>query len=138
MDTELDANRPTKRVNQFLYGFQDYVKNSSPSRDYLGNFLFEKYQNGRLGVTDGQQCLTTITILIAFLFNRLRQIRNLSEEETCVYMNTVKMRQKYRVSTVDYDNQLFKDYVINQIKTDGNGIDAESKKTHCCRMRLFL
>lgn len=40
----------------------------------------------------------------------------------------MKVGQTYRFSTVDYDNQLFRDYVINKVKTDRNGLETESQK----------
>ncbi len=80
---------------------------------------------------DGQQRLTTITIFIAALFRRLKLIRGkkgLSGQDTLYYMNPIKVDEKCNFSTVDYDNLLFKDYVINHCKTDYNGLDTESKK----------
>ena len=80
------------------------------------------------GIIDGQQRLTTITIFIAALFNRLKELRILTDEEDFAYKSMIKVGQVYHFSTVDYDNQLFKDYIINQIKTDHNGLDTKSKQ----------
>lgn len=38
----------------------------------------------------------------------------------------VKRHNTIRFSTVDYDNQLFVDYVVNKTKIDRNGLDTES------------
>ena len=43
-------------------------------------------------------------------------------------MNMIKRDTKYSFSTVGYDNQLFRDYAINQIKNDKNGVTTESQK----------
>ena len=40
----------------------------------------------------------------------------------------VKRRNTIRFSTVDYDNQLFIDYVIDQTKVDHNGLVTESSR----------
>jgi len=40
----------------------------------------------------------------------------------------VKRRGTVRLSTVDYDNQFFKDYVIDQTRDDHNGLDTESAR----------
>jgi len=37
-------------------------------------------------------------------------------------------KSTYRFETVDYDKQLFKDYVVDQTKTDNNGLSTESAK----------
>lgn len=72
--------------------------------------------------------MTTITIFISALYARIKGCRQLSEEELFTYGAMIKVGQTYRFSTVDYDSQLFKDYVVNQIKTDTNGLATESQK----------
>lgn len=42
-------------------------------------------------------------------------------------MSIIKTGSTYRFSTVDYDNQFFRDYVTDHVKRDRNGIDTESK-----------
>ena len=127
-DTESDAVKTTRHVNTFLIDLQDYVKSESSSRYYFGHFLFEEKNETCFGIIDGQQRLTTITIFLAALFNRLKEFRNLTEEEDFAYKSMIKVGQTYHFSTVDYDNQLFKDYVVNQIKTEHNGLDTKSKQ----------
>lgn len=127
-DTESDAVKTTRHVNTFLIDLQDYVKSESLSRYYFGHFLFEEKNETCFGIIDGQQRLTTITIFLAALFNRLKEFRNLTEEEDFAYKSMIKVGQTYHFSTVDYDNQLFKDYVVNQIKTEHNGLDTKSKQ----------
>jgi len=46
------------------------------------------------------------------------------EEES--FEDIIKRKSIYRFETVDYDKQLFKDYVIDQIKKDKNGLETES------------
>lgn len=127
-DTESDAVKTTRHVNTFLIDLQDYVKSESSSRYYFGHFLFEEKNETCFGIIDGQQRLTTITIFLAALFNRLKEFRNLTEEEDFAYKSMIKVGQTYHFSTVDYDNQLFKDYVVNQIKTEHNGLNTKSKQ----------
>lgn len=127
-DTEFDPNKTARQVNTFLIDLQDYIKSNSSSRYYFGHFLFEEKSETRFGIIDGQQRLTTITIFIAALFNRLKELRILTDEEDFAYKSMIKVGQVYHFSTVDYDNQLFKDYIINQIKTDHNGLDTKSKQ----------
>lgn len=127
-DTEFDSRKAIRQVNTFLADLQDYIKSTSSSRYYFGHFLFEEKSETCFGIIDGQQRLTTITIFIAALFSRLKEIRSLSDEEDFAYKSMIKVGHIYHFSTVDYDNQLFKDYVINQIKTDHNGLDTKSKQ----------
>ena len=58
------------------------------------------------------------------LFSRLKGIRQLqlSECEDESFEDLIKRKSTYRFATVGYDNQLFKDYVIDQIKKDNNGL----------------
>ena len=90
--------------------------------------MFEEKSETLFGIIDGQQRLTTISIFIAALFRRLKELRNLTDEEDFAYKSMIKVGQTYHFSTVDYDNQLFRDYVINQIKNDHNGLDTKSKQ----------
>ena len=111
----------------FLKDLEDYNKSNSVSTYYFGHFLFEDKQT-HFCVIDGQQRLTTIVIFISALFKKLKSIRNLSEFETECYEDIIKRNSTVRLQTVDYDNQLFKDYVIDQTKKDKKGLETESTK----------
>lgn len=127
-DTEFEPNGTSRQVNTFFIDLQDYINSNSSSRYYFGHFLFEEKSETRFGIIDGQQRLTTITIFIAALFRRLKELRTLTDEEDFAYKSMIKVGQVYHFSTVGYDNQLFKDYVLNKIKTDHNGLDTKSKQ----------
>ena len=117
-----------EQVSQFIVDLQDYISSRSSSKYYFGHFLFEYKGNKNYAIIDGQQRLTTITIFISALYARIKCCRQLSEEELFTYGAMIKVGQTYRFSTVDYDSQLFKDYVVNKIKTDTNGLTTESQK----------
>ena len=127
-ETDLKTNDSPKQVNVFLSDLMDYINSQSSSPYYFGRFLFENKGCRCYGIIDGQQRLTTITIFLAVLFKRLKTLRKFSEEETFAYQSMIKLGSKYRFKTVDYDNQLFKDYVVNQVKTEHNGLETESQK----------
>lgn len=127
-ETDLKTSDSPKQVNVFLSDLMDYINSQSSSPYYFGHFLFENKGCRCYGIIDGQQRLTTITIFLAVLFKRLRTLRDFSEEETFAYQSMIKLGSKYRFKTVDYDNQLFKDYVLNQVKTEHNGLETESQK----------
>lgn len=127
-DTELDKSKTPKHVNVFLSDLEDYNKSSSSIPYYFGHFLFEEKSGNSFGVIDGQQRLTTIVIFLSALFSKLKSIRSLTENEEKIYENIIKQRSYYIFSTVDYDNQLFKDYVIDQVKKDKNGIETSSAR----------
>ena len=127
-ETDLKTNDSPKQVNVFLSDLMDYINSQSSSPYYFGHFLFENKGCRCYGIIDGQQRLTTITIFLAVLFKRLKTLRKFSEEETFAYQSMIKLGSKYRFKTVDYDNQLFKDYVVNQVKTEHNGLETESQK----------
>lgn len=116
------------QTNTFLSDLVDYNKSESKTPYYFGHFLFEEKPDRTFGVIDGQQRLTTIVIFLSALFNHLKAKRKLTENEEILYENMIKRRSSYTFSTVDYDNQLFKDYVVDQTKKDTNGLETESAK----------
>lgn len=120
-----DAER---EVATFWADLQDYVKSGSEQPYYLGHFLFEETTKMQYQVIDGQQRLTTITILACALFARLEQLRALTPEEKLLYGNVVRVGETYHFSTVGYDNQLLRDYVVNRVKKDRIGLDSVSQK----------
>lgn len=116
-----------KQVNQFFIDIENYIKNPGKSNYYLGHFLFEKKAENKYAVIDGQQRLTTVIIYLSVLFRYLRELRKKQsiekltekeleerEREDDDYATIVKSgERRYRFRTTSYDNQLFKDYVIN-------------------------
>lgn len=127
-DTELEKSNSPKQTNVFLSDLEDYNKSSTKSRYYFGHFLFEEKDKSTFGVIDGQQRLTTIVIFLSALFKKLESIRPLTEDEEVAKEDMIIRKSAYRFETVDYDKQLFKDYVIEQIKKDKKGLETESAK----------
>lgn len=127
-DTEFDNNKTPKQTNVFLSDLEDYNRSSTTSSYYFGHFLFEEKDKTTFGVVDGQQRLTTIVIFLSALFKKLESIRQLTEKEEVAKEDMILRKSAHRFETVDYDKQLFKDYVVNQTKKDRNGLDTESAK----------
>lgn len=107
-----------KQVDTFLVDLEDYLKSNVITPYYFGHFLFEKKEGNVYAIIDGQQRLTTITIFVAALFSSIKKERDFTDEEFDEYEDIIKRRSSYKFSTVRYDNQLFKDYVIDCIKKD--------------------
>jgi hypothetical protein len=126
-DTPLHKSDRNAQTNIFLEDLEEYSNSNVNSPYYFGHFLFEE-RNKEFNVIDGQQRLTTIVIFLSSLFAKLESIRNLTELEEICYEDIVKRRNTIRFSTVDYDNQLFVDYVIEQTKVDHNSLDTESSR----------
>ena len=118
-DTELETSNLPKQVNVFLSDLEEYNRSLTKSQYYFGHFLFEEKDDKKFGVVDGQQRMTTIIIFLSALFSRLEQIRPLKEGERETFEDIIKRNSTYRFETVDYDKQLFKDYVIDQSKKYG-------------------
>jgi hypothetical protein len=123
---EADSERKT-HTDIFLSDLEEYKKTRPKSPYYFGHFLFEERQS-MFYVIDGQQRLTTIVIFLAALFTKLKTIRGLSEAEEVCYEDMVKRRNMVLFSTVDYDNQLFRDYVIEQKRSDKHGPETASAR----------
>ena len=134
-DTEFDKSKTPKQVNVFLSDLEDYNKSSedynkssTKSFYYFGHFLFEEKPDKKFGVIDGQQRLTTIVIFLSALFKRLSSIRKLTETEQEIFEDIIKRNSTYRFETVDYDKQLFKDYVIDQTKKTRTDLKQHQQK----------
>ena len=118
-------------VATFWADLRDHVKSGSEQPYYLGHFIFEHEEakgSQYYKVIDGQQRLTTITILACALFARLKQLRALTPEEENRYHNVVCEGKTYHFNTVHYDNQLLRDYVVSGVKMDRNGLDTVAQK----------
>lgn len=127
-ETEFDNSKTPKQTNVFLSDLEDYNRSSTTSSYYFGHFLFEEKDKTTFGVVDGQQRMTTIVIFLSALFKKLESIRPLTEKEEVAKEDMILRKSAHRFETVDYDKQLFKDYVVNQTKKDKNGLDTESAK----------
>lgn len=131
-DTD-SVNKSAKQVNTFLSDLLNYINSHSSTPYYFGHFLFEEKGENEYAIIDGQQRLTTTVIFLSALYKRLKEIRNIEKVEDfdddlyISYCNTIKQRSQYRFSTVDYDNQMFRDYVIDQTSNDRSDIDTLSK-----------
>ncbi len=127
-DTPIEKSDRNTQTDVFLLDLEEYSRSNASSPYYFGHFLFEE-KTQEFNVIDGQQRLTTIVIFLSSLFAKLKAIRSLTEEEVFLYEDMVKRgKTSRRFSTVGYDNQLFIDYVIDQTKSDHNGLDTESSR----------
>ncbi|MFD2717100.1 DUF262 domain-containing protein [Hymenobacter monticola] len=127
-DTEAKKENSTKQVNVFLRDLEQYNTSSAKTPYYFGHFLFEEKTKEDFAVIDGQQRLTTLVIFLSALFTRLKAIRPLTDPEIEAKEDMVKRNSTYRFETVDYDRQLFKDYVIDQEQKDSSGLSTTSAK----------
>ncbi len=127
-DTEKDSSKPPKQINTFFIDLENHIRSKSTSDYYFGHFLFEKKQSKKFGIIDGQQRMTTIVIFISAVFSQLKKGRKLTEEEIEIFEDIVKRNSTYRFETVEYDKQVFKDYVIDEIKKDSSNLETESSK----------
>jgi len=121
----------SKQVNVFLSDLEEYNKSETRSKYYFGHFLFEEREENRFGVVDGQQRLTTIVIFLSALFKRLKRIRPLKDDEEVAFEDLIKRRSSYRFETVGYDDQFFKDYVIDN---DGSESDCSLETVSATRI----
>ena len=125
-DTGKKDSESKKQVNTFLNDLQDYLKSEVKTPYYFGHFLYEQIAKNEFAIIDGQQRLTTIIIFVSALLSSIKKERSLTDEETELYEDMIKRNNKYKFSTVQYDNQLLKDYVIDKIKVDHYGIETTS------------
>lgn len=126
-DTSVEKSDKNLQVDIFLSDLEEYKKSNASAPYYFGHFLFEE-KSQEFFVIDGQQRLTTIVIFLSCLFSRLREIRELNEEEDSCEEDMIRRKSVRRFATVDYDRQLFIDYVIEKTKTNHVGLETESAR----------
>lgn len=101
------------RVDIFLSDLNQFIETKSDKPYYFGNFAFKLKEVNVYDIIDGQQRMTTIVIFLSAAFERLRKLRKLTDEENTMSENMIKRKQGYPLSTIEYDDPLFKAYVIN-------------------------
>jgi hypothetical protein len=126
-DTSSETEK--KEVNIFIEDLYNHYESKSNKSYYFGHFLFKKTNNNNFYVIDGQQRLTTIVIFVSALFEELKK-RNiqLSQYYSRYYFNMIKCDDTYIFNTVEYDNQFFKDYVIDRKKINSDNLKTLSSK----------
>lgn len=137
-DTEAKKENSAKQVNVFLRDLEQYNTSTAKTPYYFGHFLFEEKTKENFAVIDGQQRLTTLVIFLSALFARLKAIRPLTDSELEAKEDMVKRNATYRFETVDYDRQLFKDYVIDQEQKDSRGLNTTSAKRIVAAFDFFV
>lgn len=134
-----DKDRPDKKTQTdvFMSDLEAYSRSCSSNSYYFGHFIFEKKSNNNYHVIDGQQRLTTVVIFLSALFAKFKDLKFISDDGMTYYEGMLKRWSDVDFSTVEYDNQLFKDYVIDQTKLDDNNLETESSKRITSAFKFF-
>ncbi|MBR5166438.1 MAG: DUF262 domain-containing protein [Salinivirgaceae bacterium] len=109
-----------KQVEQFLDDIDNDIASNSKTPYYFGHFIFENDGSNEYYIIDGQQRLTTIEIFLSAVFNRLESLKKecgitLTVDEIKIKEDTLKSNSnRCRFSTVEYDNQFFKDFIVDK------------------------
>jgi hypothetical protein len=120
-----------KHVRQFI---QDLAE-QHPNKDYyLGHFLFEEDQPGRLFLIDGQQRITTVVIFFSALVRELeRRVATDEAAHAIIELNPVRLIGTYlrrdgkrRFVTVRSDVVFFNDRIVDRSSTEPG--DTRSRK----------
>jgi len=126
---EVDGSR--KHLRQFI----EDLTEQHPNKDYyLGHFLFEEDQPGRLFVIDGQQRLTTVVIFFSCLIRELEaRVAHHATAQTIQELDLRRLAETYlrrngkrRFTTVHSDAPFFNDLILDRTST-GPG-DTRSRK----------
>jgi len=115
------------RVDIFLSDLNQFIETKSDKPYYFGNFNFKFKELNVYDIIDGQQRMTSIVILLSAIFERLKKLRSLTDDEKTIFENTIKRKQSYPLSTIEYDDPLFKAYVINR-STNVEAITTSGKR----------
>lgn len=111
----------------------------SKGRYYLGHYLFEKNANEPdvYSIIDGQQRMTTMVIFFSCMIHELKKRNDAKVKVNTlsrVYLHNDDDEQRFR--TVDYDDPLFRGYIVNRDEDSGielsdcerDNVDSFSKK----------
>jgi len=112
----------------FLQDLENFINTGVSTPYYFGHFIFAEKDNGIFDVIDGQQRLTTIIIFLSALFAKIRLNRKLTDDEEGFFENMIHRGANYSFSTVEYDDQYFKDYVVNQTTKNKATLETDSIK----------
>jgi len=127
-DTPKKDRYKKTQTEVFISDLEEYSQSNTKLPYYFGHFLFEEKENNIYNVIDGQQRLTTIIIYLSAVFSKLKSLRGFTEEEEIEYEDIIKRRGLIKFKTVDQDDLIFRDYVINQQKINSNKIETVSAK----------
>lgn len=110
-----------EHLETFKRDMEDFI--GSRNGYYLGHFLFESTeQKNQFAIIDGQQRLTTLTIYLAALFERIENERELSEDERHLKEDMLKRDSFVHFQTVSYDRTFFSDYVLTHNRTNRDSL----------------
>lgn len=127
-DTPNNHKDGKTQIDIFYKDLEEYIYSGFLGPYYFGHFLYELKTDNKYAVIDGQQRLTTIVIFLASIFNRMRKISILTDEEEELYEDLIERRKKIKFETVKYDNQIYKDCIIYNKDINKDILDTESSK----------
>ena len=97
---------------------------------YLGQFIFEKKDNAYF-VIDGQQRITTLIIFLSVAINILKAQDTENSDYSNKLFNTYLKNSKQNIQkfeTVSYDNNFFKEIIIDYQECRKRIFDTKSKE----------
>ncbi|MDR1606375.1 MAG: DUF262 domain-containing HNH endonuclease family protein [Streptococcaceae bacterium] len=117
-----------KQIDQFILDIEEYIESKTENPYYFGHFIFEKTQENKYAIIDGQQRLTTIMIATAAIFHVIesRNENSIEIEKECNQF--IGTEYDYNFSTVSYDNQVFIDYIFEENKSKINPKSSSQKR----------
>ena len=135
------ATISSKQVAVFINDILEYISFERQTHYYLGHFLFERRDNNSYNIIDGQQRLTTVEICISALLSRIEELNGLlNDDELTLKEDILARRTKRHFHTVDYDDSVFADYIIEAKSFDKEFIstlETESQRRLLAAMFYF-
>lgn len=116
--------RPYSWTRENIQDFWDDVVKDAPDNYFIGSMVTFKDGNQRYGVVDGQQRLTTITILLAVLRNHLNTLgfKDLAQGiQNQIERKNINNKPEYILST-ETSYPFFQDHILKfgepEVETD--------------------
>lgn len=112
----------------FFSDLDKHIEKNLKTPYYFGSFLFEETSFNKVGIIDGVQRISTITIILSALFSELSKIRPLNEKELSICADMVQFEKLYRFLGTMKNFSFFKDYIVNDKEVDESiELDNEQK-----------
>lgn len=122
---DVSASKNYLQTIETFYNHLDNYLNVPNTHKYnFGHFLFEYLEETKLEIIDGKKRIITIIIMVSALLLELRAKRVLSVYEIENYETIVKRSITYKLKISSEVNQIFKDYVVDQITIDKSKVKS--------------
>lgn len=122
-----------------LQDFMKDLEDQNIERDYFFGTLLLQVQNSEghfkiIDVVDGQQRITTLVIFMRVLLKKLAEA---GDDIDILRETYLEYRNEYRLRVLEYDNDFFRKYIMEENSDDSPEVDTPSQRRLIEAKRFF-